>query len=179
MHAERPPEPSALLINGTVGVGKTSVAEGVGDLLAAAEIPNAVIDLDWLRQSWPTPSGDRFNFGMMLRNLRSIAVNYLAAGAVRLVLAGVIEDPEDRKLCSDAIGVDLSVCRLHADLPVIHQRLMRRHENEPEALRWHLARAGELTAILEQAAVDDFTVDAATRPVGQVAAEVTSKAGWL
>lgn len=87
------------------------------------------------------PSGDCFNLGMMLRNLRSIAGNYLAAGTVRLVLAGVFEDPEDRKLCSDAIGIELSACRLHADLPVIHQRLMRRHENEPEALRWHLARA--------------------------------------
>ncbi|MER5363513.1 hypothetical protein, partial [Streptomyces sp. NPDC002785] len=105
--------------------------------------------------------------------------NYLAAGAVRLVLAGVIEDLEDRKLCTDAIGIELSVCRLRADLPVIHQRLTRRHENESEALRWHLARAGELAGILEQAAVDDFTVDATTRPVDEVATEVTRKAGWV
>ncbi|MFE6684650.1 hypothetical protein [Streptomyces sp. NPDC057729] len=179
MHAERSPVPTALLINGTVGVGKTSVAEGVGGLLADAGIPHAVIDLDWLRQSWPTPSGDRFNFGIMLRNLSSIAGNYLAAGAVRLVLAGVIEDPEDRKLCGDAMGIGLSVCRLHAELPVIHERLVRRHENEPATLRWHLARAGELAGILEQAAVDDFTVDATTRPAAEVAAEVTRKAGWL
>lgn len=179
MHAERSLEPRALLVNGTVGVGKTSVAESVGGLLTDADIPNAVIDLDWLRQSWPTPSGDRFNFSMMLRNLRSVAGNYLAAGAVRLVLAGVIEDLEDRKLCSDAIGIELSACRLQADLSVIHQRLMRRHENEPEALRWHLARAGELAGILEQAAVDDFTVDATTRPVGEVAADVIGKTGWL
>ncbi|MFB7912963.1 hypothetical protein [Streptomyces sp. NPDC056061] len=173
------PEPRALFINGTVGVGKTSVAEGIGDLLADAGVPNAVIDLDWLRRSWPTPSGDRFNSGMMLRNLRGIAGNYLDAGAVRLVLAGVIEGAEDRKLCSDAIGVDLSVCRLRADLPVVHRRLARRHENEPEALRWHVARAGELAAILERAAVDDFTVDATTRSVAQVAAEVAAGAGWL
>ncbi|MCX5345346.1 hypothetical protein [Streptomyces atratus] len=70
------------------------------------------IDLDWLRQYWPTPSGDRFNFGMMLRNLRSITGNYFAAGAVRLVFAGVIEAPENRKLCGDAIDIKLSVCRL-------------------------------------------------------------------
>ncbi|MDX2938419.1 hypothetical protein [Streptomyces ipomoeae] len=179
MHASRPLAPRALLINGTVGVGKTSVAEGVGGLLTDAGVPNAVIDLDWLRQSWPTPPGDRFNFGMMLRNLRSVAGNYLAAGAARLVLAGVIEDLEDRKLCTDAIGIELSMCRLQVDLPVNHQRLMQRHENEPEALRWHLARAGELAEILEQAAVDDFTVDATTRSVGEVAADVIGKAAWL
>ncbi|MGW6405309.1 hypothetical protein [Streptomyces sp. NPDC055134] len=178
MEADSSRPSRALLINGTVGVGKTSVAESVGSLLTDAGIPNAVIDLDWLRQAWPAPSGDRFNFGTMLRNLRSVADNYLAAGAVRLVLAGVIEDLEQRQLCADAVGIELSVCRLTVDLPVNHQRLMRRHENEPEALRWHLDRAGELAEILDQAAVDDFTVDATTRSVGDVAAGVIESAGW-
>ncbi|MGW6144501.1 hypothetical protein [Streptomyces sp. NPDC055140] len=148
-------------------------------LLADARISNAVIDLDWLRQSWPAPLGDRFNFGLMVRNLRSMAGKYLAAGAVRLVLAGVIEDLDERKLCADAIRIELSVCRLKVDLTVNHQRLMRRHENEPEALRWHLARAGEVAGILGQAAVDDFTVDATRRSVREVAADVIAKAGWL
>lgn len=179
MQADSFLEPCALLINGTVGVGKTSVAEGVGGLLTDGGIPNAVIDLDWLRKSWPAPSGDRFNFGMMLQNLRSIAGNYLAAGTVRLVLAGVIEDSDERKLCGDAVGIELSVCRLQVDLPVIHQRLSRRHESEPEALRWHLDRAGELAGILDQARVDDFTIDATTRSVGQVAADAIEKVGWL
>lgn len=179
MQADCSLEPRSLLINGTVGVGKTSVAESVGELLADAGIPHAVIDLDWLRQSWPAPSGDRFNFGMMLRNLRSMAGNYRAAGATRLVLAGVIENLGERKLCGDAVGTELSVCRLQVDLPVNHQRLMRRHENEPEALRWHLARASELARILDQAAVDDFSVDATTRSVGEVAADVIKNVGWL
>ncbi|WP_328315758.1 hypothetical protein [Streptomyces sp. NBC_00388] len=181
MHAESSPEPRALLINGTVGVGKTSVAEAVGGLLADAGVPHAVIDLDGLSQSWPAPAGDRFNFnvGMMLRNLRGVAGNYLAAGATRLVMAGVMEDADGRKRCGDALGIELSVCRLRGELPVIHDRLVRRHENEPEALRWHLARAGELAAILDHAEVDDFTVDVSLRPVGEIAAEVIENAGWL
>lgn len=170
--------PRALLINGTVGSGKTSVAEAVGILLTDLEVPNAVIDLDWLRRTWPAPPGDRFNFGMMLRNVRSIASNYLSAGVVRLVLAGVVEDQDDRKQCRDALGIELSVCRLQVDLPVIHQRLSRRHENEPEALRWHLDRSGELAGILDEAQVDDFTVDATIRSVGEVAAVVINAAGW-
>lgn len=36
----------ALLITGPVGVGKTTVAEAVGDVLATAGVPHAVIDLD-------------------------------------------------------------------------------------------------------------------------------------
>ena len=153
MHPDRAPEPSALLINGTVGVGKTSVAEAVGALLAENGVPHAVIDLDRLSQSWPTPSGDRFN-------------------------AGVVEDHEDRQRFGDAVGVDLSVCRLHVELPVVHRRLARRHENEPEALRWHLARSGELAGILDRAAVEDFGVDATTHSVAETAAAVMEAARW-
>ncbi|MEW1636351.1 AAA family ATPase [Streptomyces sp. NPDC093801] len=172
-------EPRALLINGTVGVGKTTVAESVGGLLADAGVPHAVIDLDWLCQSWPASSQDPFNFRMMLRNLRSVSGNYRAAGAVRLVVAGVVEDLEGRELCGEAIGAELSVCRLQADPPVVRERLARRHENEPEALQWHLARAGELAGILERAAVDDFAVDVTTRSADEAAAEVLAELGWL
>ncbi|MGC5412705.1 hypothetical protein ACPXCX_55000, partial [Streptomyces sp. DT225] len=95
-----------------------------------------MLDLDWLRKSWPAPPGDRFNSGMLLRNLRSIAGNYLDAGATRLVLAGVVEHQNERKKMADAVGVDLTVCWLRAELPVIHRRLAQRHDKEPEALQW-------------------------------------------
>ncbi|MGQ4511066.1 hypothetical protein [Streptomyces sp. DW26H14] len=178
MRTKGSPGPRALLINGTVGVGKTSVAEAAGELLADAGVPHAVIDLDWLRKSWPAPAGDRFNTAMMARNLRVVAGNYLSAGAVRLILAGVIEDAESRKLCGDAIGIELSVCRLRVESSVNHQRLMRRHENDPEAVRWHLARAGELAQILDRSAVDDFVLDATTRSAVELATEVIDAAGW-
>lgn len=61
-----------------------------------------------------------------------------------MVLVGVIEDVGTRKLCADAVGIKRSVCGLTVDLTVSHQRLMHRHETEPEARRWHLAGAGEL-----------------------------------
>ncbi|ROQ63653.1 AAA domain-containing protein [Streptomyces sp. 840.1] len=169
---------SALLMNGTVGVGKTTVAEAVGDLLADAGVPHAVLDLDSLRQSWPAPPGDRFNFGVLLRNVRSIAANYLDAGAVRLVLAGVIEQPDERRRLADAVGAGLTVCRLRAEPAVLRERLTRRHEGEPEALRWHLDRSGELDAILDRSTVDDFVVDTTTGPLTGIAASVVERAGW-
>ena len=81
----------------------------VGDLLTETGVPNAVIDLDWLRRSWPSPTGDRFNVAMALRNLRSVARNYQDAGAVRIVLAGVIETRDGRDRHEDALGF-LSRC---------------------------------------------------------------------
>lgn len=172
------PAPSALLITGTVGAGKTSVAEALGDWLNEAEISNAVIDLDWLRRSWPSPPGDQFNLAMTLRNLRSVAGNYLDSGTERLVLAGVVETAAQRELFREALEVPMVVCRLLVDLPVLHARLVRRHENAEPALRWHLDRAGELDAILDAARVEDFCVNVGEASPPEVADEVLRVAGW-
>ncbi|MFF1839881.1 hypothetical protein ACFVXE_37855 [Streptomyces sp. NPDC058231] len=178
MRTDGAPAAGALLITGTVGAGKTSVADSVGTLLTDAGVPNAVIDMDWLSRCRPAPPDDRFNFALLLRNLRCVAGNYLDAGATRLVLAGVVEDADDRARCAEAVGVGLSVCRLRVRLPVVRQRLTRRHADEPDALRWHLDRSGELDGILERAGVEDFTVDATDRSVEQVAAAVIDAADW-
>ncbi|GAA2556544.1 hypothetical protein GCM10010435_29020 [Winogradskya consettensis] len=54
----------ALLITGTVGAGRTTMAEALGDLLIEDAIPLAIIDVDWLRRSWPCrPSGNASSGG--------------------------------------------------------------------------------------------------------------------
>lgn len=167
----------ALLITGPVGVGKTTVAEAVGDWLAAASVPHAVIDLDWLRQRWPSPADDPFDLGLELRNLSAVARNYAEAGVHRLVLAGVLERRADRSRYASAVGAvaaKLTVCRLKADLSVIRKRLVARHHDS--ALQWHLDRADELEKIFAEAWVEDFVVDA-DQPVAEVAQDVVT--GWL
>ncbi|MFE7793901.1 hypothetical protein [Streptomyces sp. NPDC057460] len=178
MRTDSAPEARAFLITGTVGAGKTSVAGAAGGLLTGAGVPNAVIDMDWLCRTWPAPTDDRFNFALLLRNLRCMVGNYLDAGVTRLVLAGVVEDAEDRKQCEKAMGVGLSVCRLRVELPVVRQRLSRRHADEPEALRWHLDRSGELDEILDRSRVEDFRLDATHHRVDEAAAAVLEAAGW-
>jgi adenylylsulfate kinase-like enzyme len=172
------PRVQALLLTGTVGAGKTSVAETIGDLLSHAGIANAVIDVDWLRRSWPRPPEDPFNIGIALRNLRRVAENYLQAGAARLVLAGVIESRTEQMAYQAAVQVPLTVCRLRVDLPTIHRRLIRRHENDDIGLRWHLHRSGELDQILEQAQVEDVVVDATRTSIQQTAEAVVAAVGW-
>lgn len=168
--------PWALLINGTVGVGKTTVADAAGDLLAEEGVPNAVIDVDWLRRSWPKPEGDPFNAAITVRNLRAVAANYLDTGATRLVLAGVIESADGRRAYEQALGVPLSVCWLRAPLEEVRRRLTRRHDGDGEGLRWHLDRSGELEHVLERAGVEDYVVQSTHEP-RQVAEEVLK--GWV
>lgn len=102
----------ALLLSGSVGTGKSTTADRVEDRLRAADVPHAVIDLDQIRRAWPTPNGDGFGFERELRNLAPLVHNYLAAGARRLVLAGVCETLRDRARYEAILGVPLVVCRL-------------------------------------------------------------------
>jgi len=170
--------PRAVLINGTVGVGKTAVAEAVGGILAQMQVPNAVIDVDWLRRAWPSPQGDRFNGSLALRNLTAVTRNYVEAGAARLVLAGVVETRSDREGFEEALGIPLVLCRLRADPPVIRERLSRRHGEDREALEWHLHRAPELDAVLDATAVDDFSIDVSRATVANAALEIVRALGW-
>ncbi|MBC9713824.1 hypothetical protein H9Y04_14730 [Streptomyces sp. TRM66268-LWL] len=169
---------AAVLLTGTVGVGKTSVADAVGDRLAEAGVPHGVVDLDRLCQVWPAPEGDPFNSRALLRNLRAVAVTYLDGGARRLVLAGVAEDQGEVRELTEAVGVPLTVCRLEVELAVVHDRLRARHAGDPAGLRWHLDRSGELAGILDAAQVADCSVDATHRPVAEVAEAVLRAVGW-
>ncbi|MFJ5988375.1 AAA family ATPase [Lentzea sp. NPDC092896] len=159
-----------LLITGPVGVGKTTVAEAVAADLAAFGRPVAVVDLDWLSNCRPAPADDPFQLELQLRNLRAVARNYAKAGTQRLVLAGVVESRADRERYAEAVGGELKVCRLKADLSVIHERLVARHHDEAE-LRWHLNRADELETLFASSSIEDFVTDA-NRPVEYVSLEV-------
>lgn len=168
----------ALLLTGTVGVGKSTTADRVAGRLQASGVPHAVIDLDEIRRFWPTPTGDRFGFEMGLRNLSSLVDNYVAGGAERLVLAGVCETRRDRAQFEAILGVPLTVCRLRAQTDTLHARLCHRHVEDESGLDWHLARAGELEGILDASGVADIeiAVDGLTRD--DVATSVLDAIGW-
>jgi adenylylsulfate kinase len=167
-----------LLIIGTVGAGKTTTAEAVGELLIEQGVPHAVIDLDAIRNAWPAPGDDPFNFALTLTNLHSLVRNYREAGMKRIVLAGVIESADERKKLAEAVGGELTVCRLRLDLQTIRQRLAVRHAGADQALQWHLERSGELHEILEEAATEDVVVDGSQEGALDLAAKVMKAVGW-
>lgn len=165
-----------LFVNGTVGSGKSTLI----DALSAIEtVAHAVIDLDEIRRMSPSPTGDRFNHELELENLRSIVANYRRAGAERFFLAGVIEDPDEIGRYIDALGSGgLFICRLVARPDVLEARLRRRHADDPDALRWHRARVGELAAILDDAALDDLVLDSSELSAPDLARVVRRAVGW-
>lgn len=168
----------ALLLTGTVGVGKTTTADAVADRLRSAGVPHAVVDLDELRRCWPAPADDPFHTALSLRNLAALAGGYRDAGAERLVLAGVVETRADRQRHEEALGVPLQVVRLLAPADVVAPRLRARHAGDPDGLAWHLHRRGELDAVLDAADVADTAVAVAGLDRAEVADAVLRAAGW-
>lgn len=170
-------ERAVLLITGTVGSGKTTTAEAMGDRLEDQGVTHAVIDLDWLSRSWPTPANDPFNTALELENLAAVAHNFFRAGASRLVLAGVVESQGIRSSYERAVGLPVVVCRLQVDLERVRRRLVNRHRPGRER-DWHLHRSGELDEVLRSAGIGDHVVPVDEHTPEQVAAMIASKIGW-
>src|SRR6185295_7813614 len=102
-----------LILSGTVGVGKSTVLNEIHDILCRARVRHACIDRDALALSWP-PRG-AFNELAVLENIESIWANVRAAGAERLVIAGVVERREDLDGYQSVVpGAQIIVCQLIA-----------------------------------------------------------------
>ena len=164
-----------LALSGSVGVGKTSTLIEIHDILEKREVPHGCVERDALGYSWP-PQG-RFNERIIELNLLCVAKTFLAAGAERLVIAGVIETPNDLKVYDRSIpNAEIQVCRLTADVELRRERLRNREKGT--GLDWHLERTVELDLILDNAGIGHFTVDNGDRPLREVASEVLARAGW-
>ena len=165
-----------IFVNGTVGAGKTALAHALG---SAEGVAHAVIDLDEICRLSPAAPLDPFNHELELQNLASIVRNYRSAGAQRFFLAGVIEHPEESIRYAEALGsTGVFFCRLTARPAVLVRRLTARHADDPDGMRWHLARAARLAKILDEAAIDDLVLDSSDIPAVELAHTVRGCLGW-
>ncbi|MBA2726460.1 MAG: AAA family ATPase [Actinobacteria bacterium] len=174
MHSEAIP---TVLVTGTVGSGKTSVADEIAVLLHEQSLSYALLDLDWLCQAYPAPEHDPYRDEFMFKNLAAMWPNYRAEGVHYLVLARVIEDRDHLDRYREAIPeADITVVGVVAPPEVIQRRLRNREIGSFYDHLWR--RSQELSPILGEAAVEDFTVSNDERPVREVAVEILTRLGW-
>lgn len=169
-----------LVISGPPGVGKTTVAWEVFDQLVARGSKHALVDLDLLGASWPVPADDEHNERLKARNLAAMWQNFRAAGAERLIAAGVIENAAGLSAYVDAVpGLRPTVCRLRAADDTVRERIVRRGREFDEAQVEKLARrARELSAALEHDGVADLVIDTDQLDVPAVAQLILSHLAW-
>ena len=165
---------SAVVINGTTGIGKSATLQALGAVLAERRVPHALVDFDFLSLAWPPPADDPFNLRLGIRNLTDVAANYRAAGMERLAIASVLTNRADADAFARATEAErMLICRLRADPKTVEARLRLRHGAQAEwELPWFLERFNALQEELEAAAIDDLVIDVDELTPTEVAREV-------
>ena len=171
-----------LVVNGSIGAGKTKTAGAVFDVLAERGVRCAMIDGDYLCQASPDAPGAAFNQGLFFQNLAAVAPVYRAAGYGVMVIARVVEDPDDRAryssaFASDAGPAEVRIVRVTAPERERKDRIVQR-DLEPEWQQWGHARTVELHESLEALQLDDAVVTNSGRLPMATAAEILEKLGW-
>lgn len=165
-----------MLLNGTIGTGKSTIGLAVHDVLSEAEVPHAYLDLDRLRDTYPQHG--RFNEEVLLQALSVLWPVYESAGARCLVLAGVVESREELSRYEAAIGqCSITTVLLTASLHERRERIAGREMDT--SLEWHLHRTEELDRILENADVADIRVANEKATPRETALAVLFAAEWL
>jgi broad-specificity NMP kinase len=182
----------ALIVCGASGVGKSSVAAKISQVLAATGVPSAFIDVDAIAQFGPAPwdrrEGVSFHDTLKCKNVGSLWLNFRDAGALNLIVAAHVDSLELREQYQRALeGCALQVALLTAHPDHLKERLTGRPPDpfhpmtyaEDGTVRQEVfERVPAEQTRLQAAEVHDFSVANNTSPA-QTAARVLELAGWL
>lgn len=162
---------SALIIIGTVGVGKTAVADRIFEILQSKSEAVALINIDELGYVSPRPAHDPYNQTIRLKNLTAVWRNYAELGTKLGIIPTVIENTNELTAYKQAIpDARFFVVRLNASPDIVEERIKNRPLGGDEA--WHLKRATELTEILERNHIEDVTIGTDAKTISVVANEI-------
>ncbi|MFJ7289278.1 AAA family ATPase [Curtobacterium sp. NPDC098951] len=173
------PRSEVLFIGGRSGVGKTTAAEALHDLLVAADVRHAVIEGDFLDLAHPAPHVEHPEARLAERNLAAMWAAYRELGHHRLVYTNTVSVLE-RDALARAMGDDpvVTAVLLRADDATTADRLRRRSGGHlPEAQLAHSTRtAGRLDAAVRG---DVTWVDTDSMAPGDVAVRLAARTGWI
>lgn len=133
-----------LVIGGASGVGKSSAAFALHDLLTAQDVQHALVEGDALDLAHPAP----WQEGLALRNLAAIWANYRELGHRRLIYTNTVSVLEAGAL-AEAMGdrPRITAVLLHAGRGTIDARLATREQGQ--SLLSHTERSRAAAVRLE------------------------------
>ena len=166
-----------VLLTGTSGAGKSTVASEVFELLVSLARGAAFIDLDALAKCDAGEDEGFFGSAVMAENLASVWPNYRRRGVAKLVLARAVPDVAELDRIRMSIpDVRLTVVLIVVDAASLRTRLASRDIGAREGR--YATNAVELQDRMRQARLADFTVEnGAARSASAVAAEVLER--WV
>ena len=170
---------AGVLLTGTIGAGKTTIAEAISDHLHEAGIRHALVDVDWLGQVYPPPDRrDPFNDSLAVKNLAATWPNFVEAGIRHAVMAATVLSAEQLGGIKAALsGSDLKVVRVIAAPETVKARIRRRDVGA--LLEDFLRRTDSVAEEIERAGLESFSVSNNDRRPSDVAADILERLGWL
>jgi len=179
-----------LWLCGPTGVGKSAVGYEIFSQVYRSGIKAAYVDFDQVGLCYPAPPDDRGNHRVKAQNLGAVWPVYRAAGARCLIAAGGVRDRATADLYAAAVPDTATlICRLCADGDRLTERVFRRGlgrgpvipgpppSRSKRRLAAQAADARREAAELDLTGFADLCVDAADRPVRELARLVRALAG--
>lgn len=168
-------EVDCLLLTGTAGAGKSTVAKEIGELMRLDSTGFAVVDLDAVAKcTVDPPVPGRFESELMVANLASMWPNYQRYGVRRLVLARAVVTPDELSELRGAVpDSHWTVCRLIASEDVIGQRLRAREAGVSQEFVLGVSRS--LSAEMDDHPIADFVIANDSGSITDVAREVLTR----
>jgi hypothetical protein len=170
-----PLEPSAVLVTGVYGSGKSTVVADIGALLQSRGEAFGLLDVDWL--GWfDVPGQPQLNQKVTLSHVRLLCSTYVDLGVKRLALAWSIRDSAHLQMTREAVGLPMTVVRLAVDEATVRARLgsdpteERRIDDLRVGLEWLSRNQG--------VGLEDLQASG-TSPVREISTEICRHLGWL
>lgn len=166
-------------LTGTIGAGKTTLAEAMSMVLHERGVRHALLDLDWLGQVYPVPDGhDPYGYELALDNLKQIWPNFVAQGASKAIVAGTLLNTDHRERLQDALGnADLTVVLVTARHEIRVARIRERDRGDLQAD--FLDRTESVANEIRRADIHDIEVTNEEGNIEETAVALLRKLSWI
>ena len=169
--------PEAIVLTGVYGVGKSTMAGQIADLLEERDVRFAAIDLDWLSWAWSEDSTHEDPLDrLMLEHLDLLVRNLRRRGNDRFILAGAVMTEREWDAIRTTMAMPTRLVRLTLPLDLIRERI----GNEPTTGREHDLAQTERWLAADGEGVPDPDYEVANDgSIVDTASAILAWTGWL
>ena len=172
------PSVPVVVITGTIGAGKSTIAGLASEILHDRGIRHGLIEVDWLEGVYPAPDpSDPYSTAFALKNLATLWPNFLKAGITRAIVTMTLENRQELHDLLAALGdPEATVVRLEASQSVREERIRRREFGALQEL--FLEKTDDIEAKMKRFEIGDVVLENETEP-HPVAVRLLEEIGWI